>query len=71
MFCVALEKMVKIPGRSTFTWAPDGFTYTHANDVYEAARNLTVLRDRGTRVVAIGLVVGYHVEDSEGLILRA
>lgn len=51
-------------------WRPEEIVYVHGVDVANARfEYLRTNPDKGTRIVALGPVIGYHVEDSHGEIL--
>jgi hypothetical protein len=73
LWAVAVEKLVvtKTDGRSRRQWVPDGITYVHADDELKAIEEWSHNTERNTRLVACGRVIGYHVEDTNGLVLSA
>lgn len=71
LFAVAAERPV-LKGRRVVGYEPDGIIHCHAEDAAEA--RFVFFQDpayRRHRIVAIGPVVGYHVEDEHGEVLRA
>lgn len=56
-------------GRKHRAWVPDGITYVHADNELGAIEEWGRTTERNTKLVACGRVIGYHVEDTKGLIL--
>lgn len=67
IYAVAAEKFVKID--RNFRWVPDGITYVHGNSEAHAKEQYIATAERNTRIVAIGRVIGYYVEDTKGNVL--
>ena len=71
LWAVAAERMVKINGRIDH-WIPE-IIHLHATDRLNA--QYVFMQDSihrtQYRIVAIGPVIGYHVEDEHGEVLRA
>lgn len=70
LYAIACERVIK--QGSTVTWVPE-IVHVHALD--SANAKFIFLQDpihrKHYRIVAIGPVIGYHVEDEHGEILRA
>jgi len=69
LYAIAFEHPVKRNG--VLTWIPE-IVHTHAID--NANARFIFLQDplhKKARIVAIGPVIGYHVEDEHGEVLRA
>ena len=64
LYAVAAEVFVR--GQ----WVAD-IVHCHADDAGEARLIYCAQEQRTKRIVAIGTVVGYHVEDEHGEVLRA
>jgi len=70
LYAIASERMIK-HGKN-ISWVPE-IVHVHAND--SAHAKFIFLQDidhrRNYRIVAVGPVIGYHVEDEHGEKLRA
>jgi hypothetical protein len=70
LFAVAVEIPIKRNGK-VISWVPE-ITHVHANDSLQArAIYMQDSHHHNHRIVAIGPVIGYHVEDEHGEQLRA
>lgn len=65
LFAICIEKRTR-EGQ----WAPDGIEYTHAPNVHQVRLNFWATETRkNLRIAAIGHVLGFHVEDKDGMVL--
>lgn len=69
LWAIAEERWAEYDGH--MQWVPNGIVHVHAYDYANAKFVYLSTKDRNCRSVAIGPVIGYHVLDEHGEILKA
>jgi hypothetical protein len=65
LFAVAVERLMRVRGNAGVTWKAE-MIYLHATDSANARIRFTATHDRSYRIVALGPVIGYFVNDNHG-----